>query len=153
MRNKYQKGFTLIELLVVIAIIGLLASVVLVALNGARAKSRDAKRVADIRQLQTALELYYNDFAGYPAQASAGKITTGGSVLGALVPTYMNGLPTAPIPADTTSCTNANGSFIWNDYVYQSTSVSTYSLQFCLGGGVTGGFAAGVHTAGPSGVQ
>ena len=53
-----KKGFTLIELLVVIAIIGILASVVLASLNSARKKSRDARRVADIKQIQLALELY-----------------------------------------------------------------------------------------------
>ncbi|MCF7820369.1 MAG: prepilin-type N-terminal cleavage/methylation domain-containing protein, partial [Candidatus Pacebacteria bacterium] len=64
-----KKGFTLIELLVVIAIIGLLSTMSVVALNSARQKSRDAKRVADIKQIQTALELYYNDNNGYPLQA------------------------------------------------------------------------------------
>ena len=59
-------GFTLIELLVVIAIIGLLSSVVLASLNGARMKARDVKRIADIRSLQIALESYYNDFGYYP---------------------------------------------------------------------------------------
>ena len=59
-RVKRPSGFTLIELLVVISIIGLLASVVLVSLNGARAKARNARRLADIKQLQTALELYYD---------------------------------------------------------------------------------------------
>jgi type II secretory pathway pseudopilin PulG len=66
--------------LVVIAIIGLLASVVLLALNGARAKARDAKRIADIRQLASAMELYFNDVNGYPTMA-AGTLTTA-SVLG-----------------------------------------------------------------------
>jgi len=61
-----QKGFTLIELLVVIAIIGVLASVVLVSLNTARARARDARRVADKRQLVTALNLYYNENNRWP---------------------------------------------------------------------------------------
>jgi len=67
-----QKGFTLIELLVVISIIGLLASVVLISLTTARLKARDAKRIADFRQLQNALELYYNDNNDqYPAICGA----------------------------------------------------------------------------------
>lgn len=61
-----REGFTLIELLVVVSIIGLLASVVMVALNSARAKSRDAKRIADISQMQKALEMYYDEKGYYP---------------------------------------------------------------------------------------
>ena len=59
-------GFTLIELLVVIAIIGILASIVLAALNSARQRSRDVRRLADINQLQKAIELYYDDTGSYP---------------------------------------------------------------------------------------
>lgn len=63
---KRNSGFTLIELLVVIAVIGLLASVVLGSLNSARAKSRDARRIQDMQQIVTALELYYSTNGYYP---------------------------------------------------------------------------------------
>ncbi len=62
-----SKGFTLIELLVVIAIISILSSVVLTSLNTARVKARDARRVADIKQIETALEMYFNDNGNYPS--------------------------------------------------------------------------------------
>lgn len=139
-RNKNSKGFTLIELLVVIAIIGLLASVVLLALNSARAKSRDAKRLADVRQVATALELYYNDNNAYPTQATAGAIPA------ALAPNYVGSVPVAPTPVDGT-CTAAQ-----NTYTYMSTTGASYTLTFCLGA-VTGGFGAGPHTASPTGIQ
>ncbi len=61
-----KKGFTLIELLVVISIIGLLSSVVLTSVNSARAKARDARRITDLKQIQTALEFYYDTNGSYP---------------------------------------------------------------------------------------
>ncbi|MBY0328965.1 type II secretion system GspH family protein [Patescibacteria group bacterium] len=61
-----KRGFTLIELLVVIAIIGILASVILASLNSARIKARDARRMQDIRTLQTALAMYYSSNGSYP---------------------------------------------------------------------------------------
>ncbi|PIQ91402.1 MAG: type II secretion system protein GspG [Parcubacteria group bacterium CG11_big_fil_rev_8_21_14_0_20_39_22] len=64
---KTKRGFTLIELLVVIAIIGILSSVVLASLNTARQKARDARRIADIKQIQTALELYFDSEGNYPS--------------------------------------------------------------------------------------
>ena len=64
--TKNNKGFTLIELLVVVAIISLLSSIIFASLGSARAKARDTRRMADLRQLQTALELYFNDVGRYP---------------------------------------------------------------------------------------
>ncbi len=68
LKNKIfnNKGFTLIELLVVVAIIGILASVVLTSVNSARGKARDSKRKSELKQLSTALEIYYNVNQAYP---------------------------------------------------------------------------------------
>ncbi len=69
--SKFKKGFTLIELLAVVAIIGLLASIILASLSTARRKARDARRLADIKQIQLALELYADANGGaYPATLS-----------------------------------------------------------------------------------
>lgn len=64
-------GFTLIELLIVVTIIGLLASVVLVGLQGFRSSGRDARRLADLRQVQNGLEQYFNKCDYYPGVAEA----------------------------------------------------------------------------------
>ena len=63
----HQKGFTLIEVLIVVSIIGLLASIVLVGLGGFRARGADARRIVDLRQVQNALELYYQKNGNYPS--------------------------------------------------------------------------------------
>ncbi len=140
----------------VIAIIGLLASVVLLALNGARQKSRDAKRLADVRQLASALELFFNDVSAYPSVGYASQQVLGTADTSAynssgtrvyLTPTYIGLIPTAPLPADS-PCTPATGS---NPYSYQSNG-STYTLTFCLGA-ATGGYSQGVRTLTPAGIQ
>jgi len=61
-----KKGFTLIEMLIVITIIALLASLILVGMGGARAKARDARRIADLHNVMNALELYYAKNGIYP---------------------------------------------------------------------------------------
>lgn len=65
-------GFTLIELLVVIAIISILSTVVLIGGDVARARGRDANRVAQVRQMQTAFELYFMDHDEYPSDRCDG---------------------------------------------------------------------------------
>jgi len=129
---KKRKGFTLIELLVVIAIIGLLATLAVVALNNARQKSRDAKRVSDIKQIQTALELYYNDENGYPTSLGTALVGPTSGV------TYMGQVPTNPTPGGTA-------------YTYSSDG-TTYTLIFSLESGA-GGLSSGAHTATQSGIQ
>jgi prepilin-type N-terminal cleavage/methylation domain-containing protein len=77
--KKISRGFTLIELLVVIAVIGLLASVIMVSLNSARLKARDAKRLQTLTQIETALDIYYNQYGVYPPPASdTGTFACGG---------------------------------------------------------------------------
>ena len=146
---KQKKGFTLIELLVVIAIIALLSTLAVVALGSARQKARDAKRLADIKQISTALELYFTDQNLYPVATSA--ITLGGSAAKCLATngfqasgactgtTYLATVPSNPTPG------GAN-------YQYTSADGSTYSGTFSLEG-ASGGLAAGAHTQSPAGLQ
>ncbi len=68
-----RSGFTLIEMLIVVAIIGILAGAVLVGLGPVQRQGRDSRRIADLRQVQNALELYYNKCGYYPGTAQAGS--------------------------------------------------------------------------------
>lgn len=143
-----KKGFTLIELLVVIAIIGILSTLSVIALNNARQKSRDARRVADVKQVQTALELYYNDENQYPTDVTFDGTS---SIVGPTSSTtYMSVVPSNPEPRNDGTggdqCTNAN-------YIYDDTnSGASYVLRYCLGS-ETGGIAAGEHKATPAGIE
>jgi prepilin-type N-terminal cleavage/methylation domain-containing protein len=74
-----NKGFTLIELLVVIAIIGVLTAVLLVNLVGIRERGADTKMKSDLRQLKTAMRLYYNDNQQYPPVGANSTFTGCGS--------------------------------------------------------------------------
>lgn len=69
-KRRRLAGFTLIELLVVVAIIGLLASVVLVAMGNARIKGRDARRLSDVQQVKSGVNIHYNVGSGYPSTAA-----------------------------------------------------------------------------------
>ncbi len=70
----HKKGFTLLELLVVIALIGILSSIVLASLNRARDKSADTARMATMREIEKALNLYYSNNGSYPVIGVASAI-------------------------------------------------------------------------------
>lgn len=111
--NKINKAFTLIELLVVVSLIGILSTLVLANLNSARERARDATRKSDLRNIQTALRLYYNDNSEYPATLNSwGLPWTDGDV------TYMNILPEDPLSAQT--------------YTYTYVDDDNYILKACL---------------------
>ncbi|MBU0545636.1 prepilin-type N-terminal cleavage/methylation domain-containing protein [Patescibacteria group bacterium] len=124
-----KKGFTLIELLVVIAIIGLLSTLAVVALGSARVKARDSKRLSDLKQVQTALELYYTDQNAYPVATAqtlgAGSyacLGSGGFGAAGCASPYMGQVPADP------------GS---NSYVYTGTATG-YVVAATLEGTVSG---------------
>lgn len=149
-RLKLHKGFTLIELLVVISIIGLLSTLAVVSFGNARQKSRDTKRLSDIKAIQSGLELYFGDKDAYPVEDPA--ITLGDSAhlffgpngfksTAALAgsPLYMN------VPKDPTSTYN---------YTYGISGGTTYSITFKTEQTNVSGLAAGAdHVASPAGMQ
>lgn len=163
-RNKNEKGFTLIELLVVVAIIALLSTIALIALASAREKARNSKRLADMTQLNYALELYNSTYKGYPADLNDDGIPDG-------LTEFASTLPIAPYPPDSTlcevnfapcggagepNCVIANNYFYvptGNTYTVNGTTVSGgYSYYFCLGD-LTGNFPEGVRYMTPKGVR
>ncbi len=134
------QGFTLVELVVVIAIIGILTTIVIGSISGAKATARDIRRVSDIKAIQTALTKYYNDNNHYPCQIYANggssNYTTPGGVCypGFYQSTYM---PSTPFdPRDNTtrysySALNANPNLSAN-CLLAVTYIASYHLGAVL---------------------
>jgi prepilin-type N-terminal cleavage/methylation domain-containing protein len=158
---KIRKGFTLIELLVVIAIIGILSTLAVVALQNARLKSRDAKRVSDIKQIQTAMELYFAESNSYPGNAVPGVADTlGSSGQACLIST---GFTTTALCLGTVYMGQVPANITPNGAAYaylaspatcvgtSANSCSDYGLTFTLEG-QTGSLAAGNYKATKDGI-
>ncbi len=143
MLNQKQKAFTLIELLVVIAIIGILATLAVVALQQARQNARDAKRIADMKQVSTALELFFSENGRYP---TVEEWNNGSIVSSSTGEVFMHSIPSAPTPADG-DCLEAS-----NTYTYvPAVDGSTYAIDFCTGKQVSN-LPEGVKQMTPGGV-
>jgi general secretion pathway protein G len=153
---KNKKGFTLIELLVVIAIIGLLSTLAVVALTSARQKSRDSKRVSDMKQLQTAMELLFSSNNSYTivAGCTAPKAVSDLACATAPFTDYLPNAATMKDPstgAATPLCTAASAAIC--QYAFTTTpGDTTYKVNFYLEA-KTGDLAAGVHEVSPAGLK
>jgi len=118
----------------------------ILSLNTARARARDAKRVADVKQIQTALEMYYNDAGAYPASASVTPTSTGGIYYGAS--TFLKSVATPPTTIDG-SC-GAQPAYTYT--FYGAGAASTYAIHYCLGSAVND-IPAGMNIASQAGIK
>lgn len=94
-----KQAFTLIEILIVVAIIGILASIALIGLGGTRVKARDSKRIAEVRQIQSALELYFNRCGWYPGEDNCGASFAAPADWAAVRSALTTGLGVTNVPA------------------------------------------------------
>lgn len=138
-KNK-SLGFTLIELLVVISIIGLLSSVVLSALNGARSRARDTQRISDIGEVKKALALYYDKHGYYPNTSfsyySSADAATWNAVSNPLYALVTEGfIPRLPVDPKNTPTGTSNK--VWNNssnyaYDYSTINLNSYKADYDL---------------------
>ena len=139
-----NRGFTLLELLVVVAIIGLLSTLAVSSLQTARARARDAKRLADLEAIRIALGLYYDEYGQYPeispnpTDHDKGAVTSyhidplagdydqarSWYLLGDQLKPYLDPLPVDPINRD---ISNPNNSHFIHWYRYPNLYVYYYS--------------------------
>jgi type II secretion system protein G len=135
-KNLYKKSFTLIEILIVIVILGILTSLISGNFISSLKKGRDARRKSDLKQIQNALEMYYEDKKTYPTSISFGNklCETTSCVSGEKI--YMQKVPNDP-----------NSNFT---YYYQSDG-TYYRLYSCIENNLDQG--SGVNQSGYSGTN
>ncbi len=114
---KSTRGFTLIEMLIVVTIIAVLAAMILVGMGGARVKTRDAKRIGDLHNVQNGLELFFSTEGQYPVAITWAALTT--ELIGADV--GVNRVPDDPLSDQHYIYGNNDPSGVPTDYVLGAT--------------------------------
>ncbi len=161
---QHKKGFTLIELLVVIGIIGLLATLAVVAFSSAQVRSRDAKRVADMKIVVSALASAYQDdptlmlcgvgCAAISATTRVSDLTICTACPGTDKTTNYTNLKNIKDPkyaGATALCTGAAGSINCDYATNAAPSLTGFSLFFYTEGAASG-LGAGAHTSNQNGI-
>lgn len=141
-----NKGFTIIELLVVVALIALLTSIVFTAITGTRARSRDARRETDIKEIQNAVNLYAVNNRAFPVCASEVVINGSTDCLSAqlLAAGAMSRVPVDPLGKASWIC----GDPVGYVYCYVSDGVG-YTLRHHLETNSIQNKLAGWQSVGP----
>jgi len=119
-----QNGFTLIEILISISIIALLSSVIFYSVSEAKLRGEDAKRISQVRESTSAIELYKSNNNGeYPNNNNGAGLYVEGSVgYNASMQKLVDGNTFSEIPR------SSNGS----SYYYQQNEDGTGSLLSIL---------------------
>ncbi|MBC5809462.1 MAG: prepilin-type N-terminal cleavage/methylation domain-containing protein [Candidatus Eremiobacteraeota bacterium] len=130
-RPTSQDGFTLVELMVVVAIIALIAGIIIPNYVHARRQASVTDTQANLKQIATALELYFADHHDYPNQSSVSVTPT---LFGGGNNPYFNSTPTNDVNRAsyqyTYSGTNGIAAYydILDPATYDSTTLGNISL-------------------------
>ena len=79
LRPKYSMGFTLIELIVCLSIISALTGISIPTYKSYSTKAKRAQALADLKDIQYAMELLVMDTDTWPGPSGAGEIDPGGA--------------------------------------------------------------------------
>ncbi|OGG23920.1 hypothetical protein A3A79_01830 [Candidatus Gottesmanbacteria bacterium RIFCSPLOWO2_01_FULL_43_11b] len=129
MKNS-KKGFSLIELLVVITIIAALVGVALPNFLGARQRAKDAKRKAELRELKSALRLYYNDFNSYPS--GTGTLINGCGTTGTSACSQTGPFQAGPSGGETVYMKNLPVEYLYNRHPLKPTDTDDFLAKVVL---------------------